>query len=412
LLLVTVYCLAVLISALWLVIQSAAGMQGGRTLLGTPDYAGFYVAAAILNQGQPERLYDEEYQYHLLHSLLPRAAGDVRYPFGHAPVIAFLLRPLARIPFDGSYRIWLVIVAAIALLSLGLLRGAARAIPRGDWSLIVLVSLTFPPLIVECWLAGQLSVIGLVCIALAFRSLRLGRPAACGLALAMCLYKPTLLLFCLPVLVLSGQGALIAGLAAGGLLLALLTVAAVGTTGSLAFLQMLATYTRHAGAGMPGFKVFKQVDLNSFLTLSLGPHAPGGKLVMGLAFLAAAAILLRTWHSCRGGNEDSRILVMGATITWNSVFNLYTPIYDLSVLIPGLVMTADYLYRMTGPNRPRQSRLFIVLMVSLIAGEWYSQTLARDHGFQLLTPILVIVGAYQLALARGAMTAAICPDPR
>jgi hypothetical protein len=221
-----------------------------------------------------------------------------------------------------------------------------------------------------------------------------------------------LLLFCLPIMVLSGQAAIIAGLAAGGLAMALLTVAAVGTAGSLSFLHMLTTYARHAGAGMPGFKVFKQVDLNSFLTLLLGPHAPGRGIVVGLASLAAAAVLLKTWHSCRGSNEDSRILVLGATITWNSVFNLYTPIYDLTLLIPGLVMTADSIYRMSGPARSLQGRLFLALAVLLVAGEWYSQTLARDHGFQLLTPILVVVGAYQLSLARGAMKAGIGPDPR
>jgi hypothetical protein len=409
-LLAYVYCVAALISTLWLVVQSVVGIHGGRSPFGTPDYAGFYVAASILNRGQAQDLYNEGAQFTLLHTLLPEAAPEVRYPFGHAPLVAFLFRPLARMSFDWSYRIWILTVPVIALASLIVLRGAAKAIPREDWVLIAMVAMTFPPLLVECWLAGQLSVIGLFWVSLAFRSIRLARPFACGIALAMCAYKPTLLLFCLPILLLSRQPAILAGLAAGALFLTVVTVIAVGTTACMSFLDMLASYARHAEAGMPGFKVFKQVDLNSFLTLMQGGHTTGVRLIMALAGLAAAAILLRAWYSCARADDEARILVLGATITWNSVFNLYTPIYDVTLVIPGLIMTGEVIYGMTRERREREARVFIGLMVSLILGEWYTQTLARDHGIQLLTPILAVVGIYQLALARVVARAAISPD--
>ena len=170
--------------------------------------------------------------------------------------MAYFLRPLALLPFKWSYPAWLAILMGIALAGFGVIRRTAGAIPSYEWTTAFLVSLTFLPLLMECWIAGQVSIIGFFWVAIALRCMRLGRSFGCGAALAMCLYKPTLLLFALPVLALAGQLRVLAGFASGALGLAVLSLLTVGPSGCRAYLDMLAFYapTMAGGAGLQGLQ--------------------------------------------------------------------------------------------------------------------------------------------------------------
>jgi hypothetical protein len=396
---INIVCVTILAASLAIIGWAILRERAGRTPFGTPDYAGFYVAAAILNRNLPERLYDQELQSALLHSLLPGTEPEVRYPFGHAPFVAFLLRPLARLPFRWSYPLWLFILAVIALAGFAVLRRAASGISPGDWATAFLVSLSFLPLIQECWLAGQLSIIGFFWVAVALWNLRPGKLFGCGAALAMCVYKPTLMIFALPVLVVAGQWRILAGFATGGAGLALLSLGAVGWSGCRSYLDMLTAYAHHSSAGSPGFKTFKHVDLNSFCTLLLGGPSAMARGVLVLAAATAILILRRAWRARSGRGDDNRLLAMCATLTWNSVINLYTPIYDLTLAIPGVLMTADVLYRRPRDVRHPLGPVFGMLIILLVVGAGVTQGLAHDYGFQPVTLVLLAMGTYQAVLA-------------
>jgi hypothetical protein len=398
-LLIHICCIVTFAANLGIVGRAIVQEERGRTPFGTPDYAGFYVAATILNQGSPERLYDRELQSTLLHTLLPGMRPDEEYPFAHAPFVAYFLRPLAWMPFHWSYPLWLAILGGVALAGFGVIHRSTTGIPPGNRTTAFLVSVSYLPLMLECWLAGQLSIVGMFWIAVALGSLRLGRLAGCGAALAMCLYKPTLMMWTLPVLIVAGQWRILGGFATGAAGLALLSLAAVGWSGCRSYFDMLIGYAHHASAGSAGFKVFKHVDLNTFFTLLLGgPHGTGRGVLLVTAAIAVA-ILLRAWKSANGARNDNRILAMCATLTWNSVFSLYTPIYDMSLMIPNMLMTADVLYRR--PRNPEHppGRLFGTLAALLVLAGWLTQSLARAYGFQPATLILLAVGTYQAILA-------------
>src|SRR5262249_53073985 len=157
----------------------------------------------ILNRSGPDQLYDAEYQDQLYHELLPNLPADECLPYVHPPFVALAFRPLAQLSYEWSFGMWLVISAGLYLLGLWVVWSSLRGVPPADWSTILLLALSFEPFVMETWLGGQLSAFGFCCLALAWAYERRGRPIASGLALGLCLYKPTLLVLVLPMMVVA-----------------------------------------------------------------------------------------------------------------------------------------------------------------------------------------------------------------
>jgi hypothetical protein len=392
-------CGAVLAVHLVLLAVMFATARGGRTALGAAlgaDYAGFYVAATILDEHPPERLYDLAVQDRLYHRLLPERPAGESLPYAHAPLLAVVLRPLARLPYAWSYAAWLALAAGLVLAGLGLARRAAGAIGGDDWRLARLLVLTFQPLLMEGWLGGQMAVVGFFAVAAALGYAGRAQPFAAGAALALLSYKPTLLVLVPPMLLAAGPLRAAAGFAAAGLVLAACSLLAVGRSGCLAYADLLWSYAERTSGGSTGFKTFKHVDLNTFFTLLAGGPGPPARL----ALLAAALPLLAlAWRAGgrRGGGGDCRLLAWCATFSWAPVFNLYAPVYDTTLVLPGVLMTADVLARRSGGTLPPGFRVLVAL---LVLTPWITQALARSAGFQPLTLVLLALGAYQIALVR------------
>src|SRR5207248_8813631 len=127
---------------------------------------------------------------------LPKDQGHL--PYLHPPFVAFAFRPLAQLPYAWSFAVWLLLFGALYLAALVLTLKTLRSLPSADRSLILLLALSFEPFIMECWMRGQLSAFGFLCIALAYFWQERGRPTAAGVALGFCLYKPTLLVLLFP----------------------------------------------------------------------------------------------------------------------------------------------------------------------------------------------------------------------
>jgi hypothetical protein len=376
-------------------------LRAGRHGLGTPDYAGFYAAATILNEHTARELYDQDLQDRILHTRVPGALPDEHYPFGHAPIVAFLLRPPAQLPFAWSYVLWLAILAAIGWAGLTLCRSLLSC-PATDVRGALLLAAAFPPLVLECWLAGQWAVLGLFWVALALRLVRDDRPFMGGFALAMCVVKPTLLMFVLPMLLLSGKPRLLAGAAVGGVALGAICLLIVGVDGARAYVDMLTVYGRTMSAGAESFKTFKHVDLHSFFVLLYG--GPGWFPKLSVLAVAACFVplLLAAWRlrASRGG--DWQALALCATLTGNMVFSAYTPIYDVSLIIPNVLVTGDILYRRCQGQHDRRSVVAFQVLVGLLIGTaWGTQEWARLYGFQPLTLALLAWACFQLALLLG-----------
>jgi hypothetical protein len=375
--------------------------RGGRTIFGPAlggDYAAFYMAGTILNTYPADRLYDLELHDRLYHRLLPAIPPEKSLPFPQSPFVAVWFQPLARLPYAWSYAVWLVISGGLALAGLVVAARTAGAIPPEDRTTAVLLALSFQPLLTECWAGGQTSAFGLFWVAVALRCERLDRPIAVGAALAMCLFKLTLLVWVVPMLVVAGRVRALAGFALASLGLAAFSLLTVGPAGCLSYADLLRGYARDVTGQAPIFRTFKFVDIRAFFTLLLGGPSTLAQAASLVTALIGLPLLVSCWWAARRPGGDRRVLALGATFSWTAVFNLYTPVYDVALVLPGVILTADVLYR-RGGGRTLEPR-FRGLLALLVLVPWVSQALALTIGFQPLTLVLLTLGAYQIGLAR------------
>jgi hypothetical protein len=388
-------CLALLVVSVWTA-------EGGRTVFGPDlggDYAAFYTGGTILNDYRSEQLYDLVLQDRIYHGLMQHALPEEKLPFANPPFIAVLFRPLALLPYAWSYGAWLVISAALYLGGLALLWNTLEHVPRTERSTVLLLALSFHPFIMECWIGGQLSTFGFFWIALALREERSRRPLASGLALGACLYKPTLLVLVLPMLVFARKWRTLLGFTASGLTLAGVSLAAVGWQGCRDFGRLLSGYASATTGSETVFRTWKFVDANSFFKLLFGDRPSLVWLAMAVVGIGALPFLIRAWWGMRGLPSARQMMLWSCTITLSLVLNLYVGIYDTILVVPGMMLTADALYRQQAPRESPPPPLKW-LLVLLYVMPWGTQYLARSVGVQPYTLVLAALGTYQFALSR------------
>ncbi len=203
----------------------------------------------------------------------------------------------------------------------------------------------------ECWLGGQLSVVGFCCLAgflaLGARQSSLDglakpqaaeKPLLAGMILGLCFYKPTLLVVLLPVLLAARQFWTLLGVALTGMGLALLTWLAVGREGIEAFANTLLGFSRSTTQSSDlVLPTWKFVDLNAFTRLLLGSSLWQRLLFLALALPPLFLLLWRAWQVPRD-REDDRLTLFAIAILATPVVNLYVGIYDSIVVVLGAIV--------------------------------------------------------------------------
>jgi hypothetical protein len=394
------------VTVLLMVISFVTLDENHQTRFGSlgEDFAGFYYAGRILNGPTPEQLYDRQTQDEAYYEIFPTLRPTPEHlhgkylPYVHPPIVAFVFRPLARLPYSTAYAVWLVVSASLYAAGLAITSRVMTSMPTADRNLGMLLALAFEPFVMECWLGGQLSAFALLCVALAFYWEEAGRPVLSGLALGLCLYKPTLVILLLPMLVVARRWWTLLGVCLTGVTLALVSLLAVGSQLCFSYIDALLGFTGTAtGTGMER-KDWKFIDLNFFFRTLFGEPTPLGKvLVLLLAAVPLVFLVVSWWRLDRSG-ENYRRLLWASTVTWTMVINVYMGIYDMVLVALALLWTADVFYR---PGNPLEkffpSFKFLAFLVLVLA--WIAQWVAARTGFQLITPVLFALAAFQLRLA-------------
>jgi alpha-1,2-mannosyltransferase len=342
------------------------------------DFPAFYNAGRIINEYPRGSLYDRELQQTLYQEIAPAAAARTNLFFVYTPFFAVIFAPLALMPYLPAFVCWVLI--SLALFTVGFrLAWTAASLPVRYLNTGFVLALGFLPLYSWCLFIGQTSTFGFFWLALAIYLDRRGRGFVSGCALAMLLYKPTLLLLLVPMLVVTKRWRTVAGFCVGAVVLGLVSLAVIGFSGIPAYLDTLAFFSRAKATGL--HLIWFDVDALSFFLPLLGKHA-------WLAALALAAVvipfLLRAW---RRDPEDSFALA----ITWTLVLNFYVVIYDSTLIILAVVLTAGSLAH---PYLPRGFRW---LLLALFLVPWVARQSAQNFGFQPMTIALVAFGCYQLS---------------
>lgn len=386
-------CAGVLAMTLVLLAVSFGTGKNSVTVFGTElgaDYAAFYVAGKILNEYPTTQLYDLDLQHRVSQQVLPGRRAETWLPFrGYPPFVAVCFQPLARLPYARSYFAWLVISATLYVAGFVFIWKTLRALPAETRSTALLLALSFEPFLMETWVGGQLSAVGFFCIALALFCEDRRRPILAGAALAVCLYKPTLLLLIVPLLLAGRRFKTLAGFCLTGVLLAGGGALFAGTQPYREYVKMLTVHLQDATQGGAVFRDWKFVDAVSFVRFLTGGSALGQIAVL-VVCAAAFLCLAVAWWKSKSADAGTQRLLWAATLTGTLVVNVYVGIYDVVLVVIAALLTADM---RTLPSN------FKWWLVALYVTPWFSQELARVTHFQLYTVVLAGFAVYQFGLA-------------
>jgi Glycosyltransferase family 87 len=404
--LLTVICWAVCIVRIFvpaglIVKDRVQAAQAGR--IPDTEFVYFYSMGRVFNQYPSNQVYDYNIQKRVCSEV--RTAKDGEYgPNPFHPVIGVLFRPFVRMGFGAAYLLWVSV--SLCLFIGGLALSCRRFLPEKSVyrSLILCSALCSMPFI---WtlLGGQVSMIGFFALALALYLDYDDRPILSGAALSACLYKPTLLVLFLPMLLVTRRYKTLLGFVAGGTVLCVLATAAEGIQVWPGYLRLLLSFAR----GVAGNHTTSAVgtiwyygDLVSFFTLIPGGRSWLGLVVLSVCAVYAAWVLLRAWSKSVGTAKPAQALVWAATLTWTLVLNTYMPIYDSAFLILGVIASAGVLKYL--PDQ-RWYRWLMLLWVLILACSWVTVSVARSTGFQMVTVLFVALGILQLVALRSVQRA-------
>ena len=390
---------AVLIVGAVLLCVSFATSDRGKTSFGTPlgnDFAGFFVAAQILERGQASQLYDRALHDQLYHELLPRLDQGDSIPYVHPPFVAGVLRPLTHFRYEAAVAIWLVISLSLFLAGVWCLVRSCPGLSREHVGVVVLLSLSFEPFLMECWLGGQLSGFGFFSYALTWFALSRGRPVAAGMALGLSFYKPTLLLLVLPLLVVGRRWRVLWGMTITGVLLAGLSLALVGWEVSVGYLDVLVSFRKSTSGGGLGIVTWKYVDLNNSLRLLWGERSPVQSAVFVILSLGPLLWLMKAWWRWASLETQQQQWLWAATLAWLPILNLYVGIYDSIFVVQSVLLAADVLLQERRTDAPLTNSRLAYWALAIAGSAWFSQSLARISGVQVYTLALIGLGLFEL----------------
>ncbi len=358
------------------------------------DFAGFYALGRILNTHPMSDLYNYDLQKEVCNQVHARAGayGPLPYP----PFVGMFFQPFARLPYPAAYVLWLLVTLALYAAGLRLLIRRFLPLDPVRRSLLFCFAFAYCPFIIDTAASGQLSEVGFFALAVALCQDDEGHRIRSGLALSLCLYKPTLLILLVPMLLVTRRFRSLLGIAAGAAALLALPTVVGGIAIWSAFLRTLLSFGKVAGGAQVSTVLIlvKYVDLTSFSAFVHGGRSWPGLTILLLAVAAGAVFLLRAWLQSPRSGKPFNALVWAATITWTLLVNVYVPMYDSILIVLALLVTAAALRQIPAS---RMHRAFTLLWILILAGSWFSGWLDGRTGVQLLTLLFAALGALQFS---------------
>ena len=357
------------------------------------DFAEFYSLGRILNEHSSLDLYNYELQQKTCQEVHPRAGGYGPLPY--PPFVGLFFRPAALLPYWVAYALWVAI--CVALYWAGLRWTVARIFPQdvAARSLLYALAYSYFPFIAYTAGNGQLAAVGFFAIALALHEEEQGHAFRSGLALCLCLYKPTLLVLILPMLLVTRRLKALAGFGLGALLLFLITTAFEGLLVWQGFLRVLVSFGESsAGVTKHSFlPLAKYVDLTSFSSNIHGGRSPIGIAIFACCALVSLAALIRSWWNSGSRGATYNALLWATTLTWTFPLNVYVPLYDSILVVLSILITAPILRQFPGK---RTERWFTATWILILICSWFSVPLSRSTGVQCMTLLFAVLGIVQL----------------
>jgi len=369
------YCTALLISALAIQVLSVIrdGEIGG-------DFPAFYAEGKVAINYPHSQLYNLELQDKEYY-----ATTGVRStsPFPYTPWFTIALALFARLPYLVALAVWTLI--SVTLLSVGFwLIARTLGLPPSWNNLGILACLAFPPYLFYTLINGQPSAFAFFILAYTYFLQNNGSPLVAGIVLSFLSYKPTLLVFIGPMLLFTRQWRIFSGLAIGGAALTLVSLLWAGVEGYRGFFNLMRLFAQATNSPLEVFQTQKYIDIGAAVRLLIGPQ-PTLRLML---FVTALSVACYLWY--RAGPQR---LSWSLAIVCGLLFNMYSPIYDCTLLIFAVMLIG-------------LETLGTWLTCALYLVPVFTVTLARLSGIQLYTLVLI---ALLFVLVRRAIALSTSP---
>ncbi|MFV1964385.1 MAG: glycosyltransferase family 87 protein [Pirellulaceae bacterium] len=359
---------------------------------GTPlgaDYSMFYVAGQVVLDGAADRLYDQAEHQQRLHALFPGLDNAFCLPYRYPPFVAVLMAPLAALPYPISYGCFLLLSCLAWASAIWLMTKHLRIL-RGRWRRPVLWAIAGWPLAWETLMGGQASMFAMLILSCSFVLVRARRWVSAGAVLALAAYKPNVLAFVALGIVLR-YPRMLKGAIPIATLLGLFSLFPAGWKGWNDYMALSSQLALQPwNVATPYWKVH---GIASWLAMLPGENERVCSLVLGAAL---AALVAWFWRSSEASETTAAPLAIGALVSVNALFNPYTPIYDLSLLMVGSLLTAESLARRYGASVAGRLGLAQVILATIYFGPHLSQVTSQWIAVQPFSLALLVLFFWQL----------------
>ena len=297
-----------LISVIGLTLMFVMAMSAKEEILsGKNDFAPLYNGTQLL--GSPH-LYSAEHNYSLLEVHVGGTNDSLRYT--RLPYHAALFWPLGRLPYLTAYALWLVIGFG-ALVGFALL----WRVPRG-MDAVAFTALSLPAF--QSLMNGQDTPLLLLWIALAVYLRRKDKAFAAGCVLALCAAKYHLFVLLPLVLIAQKRRDMLAGMAAGGGVLLVVSFAVGGMRWPVEYFHTLTDGRVHPD-------LTKMPNLHGLLA-----EVPMGVVLQALF---TAAIVLAAWQVAR---HSSFHYALAVALSGGLLISYHAYLSDCALLLPAAMI--------------------------------------------------------------------------
>jgi hypothetical protein len=354
------------------------------------DFSVTYIGSRMVYFGMGTKLYDLDEQQKLKSSLL-KDAGPLIYE--HPPFEALLLAPLGALPYKTAYLVW-GLVNVVIWLTLPLLMRPYAPVPRDDLGYTVMWFL-FAPLGIALF-QGQSSIVLLLLFALTLIQLKRGNEQIAGLCLGVGLFKFQFVLPFALIFLLRRKWRFIGGFALSGAVLGILSLIAVGWTGILSYLKLLAAVSSHP-ANVSYGSATDMATLQGFVYVLLKNSANAMAVRVAVAAISLLLIALTAWYWNRTDRDNAnfdRLFSVAIVVSLLTGFHMFA--HDISPLLLAMFLVMPKISQ-------HESTALRILLWSTLVLFWIPPTyfiLVAQHSLYLFCPIMMIFGCATLALSQ------------
>jgi hypothetical protein len=359
------------------------------------DFAEFYAGGLIIREGNASHLYDVNEQTRIANERLNRTGFLLN---NHPPFEALLFVALACLPYTWAYLIWGAINVLLWAFSQYLVWRHAPT-PASPYHNCFLTLLLFP-----FWFAlilGQTTLLLLFLFTLTFVYLKRNMDFKAGLSLGLGLFKFPVVLPLALICLLRGKWRLIAGFGAAALLLAALSLVAVGLGVVRSYANLLLDIVRNpknpAYLSMMTWGKMPTVKglFATFLANRIGPL----RVNLLAAMVSAPLLLFTSWQwrrEERNHGANSLALMFAASVVISIVTAPHLYAYDLTLMLLAvpLVIASPQWSRRSGHRTALRVSIVILFCPPLF------DLLLRHQALWMMAPVLVAFASAAISLAR------------